>query len=457
MKDNAIKWLTELNPFDKVKGHTKIELTDVKTGKKQVIEKDNAFQAGVLASYMRSMGAYNNNPYANDTWAGQPIWRNLCGGIFCFADPIDNSGGEVEYMPAGNEMVANGAYMVNNAGTPIELGSYNEVESSTSGNDSVTFVYDWMTSQGNGTISCVCLTTEIGGYIGYGNKSGVAHSTRRSLTQNQSSNSTGSGIIYDNASWSFGYDFSTKEFSVTRTPLEISKGSIFDKIAEDTETYTYTGEITNKNTLNGSQFFWAYVGGGNILVWHAGANGFSSSEAASITPNETYYFLRFNLGTKTFTQCQITNTTGRSLLIGTLLGACAFDEQYAYFGGSGYWSSSFHCSAPIEVFNYLTGAHVTTLMSGLSTELNRPLGGRLTDEIMCLSNRIYDKTNDTLYEYNGSFPSYYQYNPELDAMVYSGCYKNPLILATINNLDTPVTKTAAQTMKITYTLTKASE
>lgn len=38
-----------------------------------------------------------------------------------------------------------------------------------------------------------------------------------------------------------------------------------------------------------------------------------------------------------------------------------------------------------------------------------------------------------------------------------GIYKNPLILSTINNLDTPVTKTAAQTMKITYTLFKATE
>jgi len=31
---------------------------------------------------------------------------------------------------------------------------------------------------------------------------------------------------------------------------------------------------------------------------------------------------------------------------------------------------------------------------------------------------------------------------------------NPLYLATINNLETPVQKTAAQTMKVTYTLTE---
>ena len=29
MKDKAIEWLMGLNPFDKVKGHTKIELTDI--------------------------------------------------------------------------------------------------------------------------------------------------------------------------------------------------------------------------------------------------------------------------------------------------------------------------------------------------------------------------------------------------------------------------------------------
>ena len=62
------------------------------------------------------------------------------------------------------------------------------------------------------------------------------------------------------------------------------------------------------------------------------------------------------------------------------------------------------------------------------------------------------------------------YNDYLDAFIYSASrqetynttpriwvFKNPLILATVNNLDTPVTKTAAQTMKITYTLSKASE
>jgi hypothetical protein len=34
---------------------------------------------------------------------------------------------------------------------------------------------------------------------------------------------------------------------------------------------------------------------------------------------------------------------------------------------------------------------------------------------------------------------------------------NPLLLYTINNLQTPVTKTADKTMKITYTITEVEE
>ena len=80
---------------------------------------------------------------------------------------------------------------------------------------------------------------------------------------------------------------------------------------------------------------------------------------------------------------------------------------------------------------------------------------------------MFDKIADTIYPTNGGNLLWGKYNPDTDALACThfnnwnyggtGMYKNPLILSTINNLDTPVTKTAAQTMKITYTLTKATE
>ena len=46
--------------------------------------------------------------------------------------------------------------------------------------------------------------------------------------------------------------------------------------------------------------------------------------------------------------------------------------------------------------------------------------------------------------------SRHQYNPYQAFLSYS-----PMFLTTINNLQSPVTKTGAQTMKVTYTLTEA--
>ena len=455
MKDKATEWLMGLNPFDKVKGHTKIELTDVKTGKKQIIEKDNAFQAGVLASYMRSMGAYNNNPYANSTWAGQPIWRNLCGGILCFRDAIDNSEDEVEYMPAGNEMVANGAYMVNNAGTPVELGSYNEVESSTSGNDSVTFVYDWLTSQGNGTISCVCLTTEIGGYIGYGNKSGTRASSKNFGTNQTSASNT--EIVYDNATWAFAVDNTNKKVTVYRRPFEITKGSIFDNIREDSFELSYEGSAS-------WEFHRAiYIGHGKAaLVFMANSGHYGGiSNGTTFSP-----LIIVDLVNKTASLKTITNTTGVTIVNRRYngVGVVGVDEQYIYY---------FAYDSPYTVWaiDYVSGtsASVNTGIAGSTEQTNQYHGGLLTPELFYAESCVWDKVNNTSYPINGG-GWYWQYNDDIDALVGSNMggtlnltwqsyfiRKNPLILATINNLETPVTKTAAQTMKITYTLSKATE
>lgn len=466
MKDKAIKWLTELNPFDKVKGHTKIELTDIHTGAKQIIEKDNAFQAGVLAQYMRSMGAYNNNPYANSTWAGQQIWRNLCGGIFCFRDPIDNSEDEVEYMPAGNEMVANGAYMVNNAGTPIELGSYNEVESSTSGNDSVTFVYDWMTHQGNGTISCVCLSTEIGGYIGYGNKSGVRASAKGLATNQSSAYRENWELHYKNYLYRFVIDQTNHVLKVYRRPEQVTKGSIFDNIEEDMTEVAYTGTVSGDGSFRHA----FYIGNGKVACCQFNYGG-------SISNGASYSFLIYDLETKTATVKTITNNTGHTLALISNSGYADDAYNLQVITEEGFYApsrSNWHIfRIDMSTNNFVDTGVVAPSNYSMDDWYGRQLGGILSDGLILLRGSdglwVYDTENGTSYPISST--SYgMSYNDDLDAFIYSASrqetynttpriwvYKNPLLLATINNLETPVTKTAAQTMKITYTLSKASE
>ena len=83
-----------------------------------------------------------------------------------------------------------------------------------------------------------------------------------------------------------------------------------------------------------------------------------------------------------------------------------------------------------------------------------------------ISPAIYDPVNDTWLPCNGyhyypsnSYPQqYYDVTANVNCLNHRyGVYKwnNPLYFATINNLNSPVTKTSAQTMKVTYTLTEA--
>ena len=61
-------------------------------------------------------------------------------------------------------------------------------------------------------------------------------------------------------------------------------------------------------------------------------------------------------------------------------------------------------------------------------------------------NYVYYSSGGSRYFYSGENGDMYNYS--------KGFSRNPFYLGTINNLGTPVTKTADKTMKITYTLTE---
>jgi hypothetical protein len=85
---------------------------------------------------------------------------------------------------------------------------------------------------------------------------------------------------------------------------------------------------------------------------------------------------------------------------------------------------------------------------------------------------VYDAVNDTVYPTNAivddnrsffiSAGNGVAYTDKETGLVFTrrhitsgmGCYYNPCFLATINNIQQPVTKNATQTMKVTYTLTE---
>ena len=149
-----------------MKGKTIIELKDVKTGAVKRVEHGNTFQTAVLEKLFKPMGALGLTMASVN--ANQ--WQTLVGGIMAFDKTIEVG---TQYPPQNVNMTANGAYNVVNNGNPTELGTWNASESSVS-KDEIVMTYDYSTSQGNGTINSVCLTSYNGGLAGIGNASNTA-------------------------------------------------------------------------------------------------------------------------------------------------------------------------------------------------------------------------------------------------------------------------------------------
>lgn len=446
----------------KIKGHTRIELTKVATGETKIIEHDNIFQSAIVAKQLRALGQANNNPFANSNWRALPLYRNLCGGIFLFRDQIDTTGGDVEYMPAGNLMVANGAFATENNGTPQELGSFNSIESSFSGSSAV-FVYDWGTSQGNGTISCVCLTSETGGYIGYGNNSGIA-ATARVLTVNQSTSALSNAQwFYNGYKYKFsGFDPTTNKAKITKRIDGVTKTSLFLDIDATEKEYTITGSPWYSGDSN-YMYFAKQISETKVVLLP------STGRGRYIASGATVNLMIYDCASDTISLQTINNTSGENVDLITSgrvdnasVNILGIDEN-----GNIYFSPQYRKDG----FIFAADGSFVARMTGEGT--NSGCGGRIAPGLILRidqsgSNlRMYDTSTGTDRPTNGAMSTNYNTfdsYPQIDALgmimqdyeAAPRLFKNPLYLATINNLDNAVTKDSTQTMKVIYTLTEAS-
>lgn len=152
-----------------IKGKTIFELTDVNTGEIEIIEDCNMITDG-LREFLDPCGSWGIYPFTNENVRNTAVRNTLTGGIFLFDSKLDEDVANT-YANASVKMVGNGALGISNGTSVTELGSYNSTESGVQADGSIKYVYDFLTSQANGTIQSVCLTSKVGGYMGYGNES----------------------------------------------------------------------------------------------------------------------------------------------------------------------------------------------------------------------------------------------------------------------------------------------
>ena len=168
--------------MSQIKGSTLIEVFDAKTNKKLYEQKDNniithAYEK-ILQDYRGKLG-YSMEKMFGDA---PSITHALFGGILLFGSVIPSD--ENHMLPTDEEMqsfVGCASHQGKVVGNPY-AGEFS-VEESEFTDDHAKFVYNFNTSEANGVINTICLTSSIGGYTGYKQKVQTEYPVERSYIQ----------------------------------------------------------------------------------------------------------------------------------------------------------------------------------------------------------------------------------------------------------------------------------
>lgn len=458
----------------KMHGHMTLILTDVHTGEKEVIEEDN-MMTNALQEHFKNLG-FLNFPNVNQN----NMVEELLGGVLGFDSEISENANNI-HCPAGVKMTFNGSIGILNNSAPTELGSYSPDESGWQNDGSYIQTYDYTTSQANGTINCVCLTGKDYGYIGEGNSiSNVPHNTKRNIYALQGTPTEFNGVIGDvfnvNLSDSSCYTFNVEDVEVEgetvkkgiirKYRLPITKLNI--KGTQAAPIVLSKIEISlSANYLANSSNIASQILGNKLLLW----NRFSTLTFWGT--NFTQYL--WTVTTSGMTEQTITNTTGETNLYG--MGEAIFTDSYAFFPKNYYDSEaergrqSISSSKTIYVLNRNSGsigvinntagydadasayanaygwdACSNSVDGRIITTSSSGRGGFMVDAVLMAAY----PTNST----NGT-PGIRHTVDKLVTLFHNAkrLYRDQTYIATINNLDTPVVKTAEKTMKVIYRIT----
>ena len=149
-----------------LKGITTIELTDIESGEVNVVQEEN-FITNALPRLCQPI-LRNQDTLATTLFRseGGISTEALLRGLLLFDSNLGESPNTV-IPPLGVKMVGHGGEGTY-AGSDLTLGSFNSNQSDLVSPNERTYVWDFTAEQANGIINSVCLTTQVGGQIGYG-------------------------------------------------------------------------------------------------------------------------------------------------------------------------------------------------------------------------------------------------------------------------------------------------
>lgn len=509
-----------------LKGLAEIELRDERTGETTYVKHENMLTNGLSVALTPQIGRYTY-PTGYQGGSGAPttdeqkmnynrsVMDHLLGGVFLFGETLQESAGNLE-MPLG-ALIGKGAHNAY-SGVDTRRGSYNESESGLQPDGSFRHVWDFTTTQANGTIRALALTTHAGGIQGDGTREWNSAQTAENVPiytmLNEGATGSGAYIKYpdgmDGSCFLFA-DYAKNRIYAIKNRYEITYngsgtnpdlyfknsgklhiveyGFPLSKISPFYDGYNLYREQEHEidvpaeyiASLGTSQVkLYSCVGGSYIYLYAGGMNYQTGKdikilrlrkdglEAGVVSfPNVTGTGLNFTGGmnyipdrlwlTDTHAYVSVTETGADgsyhsyvyrvSLSDGTDAARAELMDRdgnsingtFVFFGCRGR-----HIVMGLRFSNsYNTSTYYPLLLDPSTLETVYLNAANISSN----SNSIfhYEKLTEGLYLIVGSQTGgNFNFIPAID----------PCMLMTVNNLSAPVEKTAAQSIKVTYTITE---
>lgn len=470
-----------------MKGETIIELTDVNTGEVEVIREENMV-TNVLADFLSTNiegMMYKIYEQYYDTLTGLrntmfPICPNAIGGILLFSENLEENADNY-YAPSNNQCIGYASNDVNNTSNTMR-GSLNLNESG-SIDGGYKFVWDFTTSQANGTIAAVGLTHKNAGVCYMGDRYNIANKLICLSTKYTSV----SGVTYKlfsnmveiRGDYLYSIELTTNKeihlFKVRRSFMSVGlKDTLLeDRVIIEEDNFISSTEFVEKackgndtsyfDFIDGKNGYWYgftgsnYTDGSRIYYIKISKEDYSSEEGNFFINNLNFY----NTSYRPYSS----NIEGYRRRLGI-----AVRDEYLYLMGK---DRSF-----VIKININNTADILKIQLGFTSAFGEVMSSdrmdgvnmtQLNDWIICSDfmissdDKIYKTTNSRVEGHMATPP--YRVGPYLltytgeigngNVRVYKDLYLLTPYLATINNLSTAVVKTADRTMKITYILTES--
>ena len=454
-----------------LKGHTKLTLSNDLTGKVEEVVESNNMVTNAIASILA------HNWSALNTYSTMfPLWQ-LFGGVLCFANNITEDADNYN-IPSNltNSMTACAGQTAHYTADTYR-GNPNGYETVFS-DTNVKFVWDWSTSQGNGQISCVCLCPQTLGDNGLKPFSTMGNCWTPLNAQNTVFTGGNPHTYPSSRSQFLHYPISVSDDGQTGKVIYWS-GTTFEEITIKKDFFKFgimrgvndflevssrtatTRSFTKGNIFEDSSYYYCYA----------------------ITGAHAIQIDKISKADMTVTTADLSDLGGDALYTGSTaweaLNRCiprfAYDGRYLYLpnsSGNGFVGINPNNSADIQEISGTVSLGLSSYSSGGGTSYGRPIvlnqGLVYGDTYLINGANVYPKNIITIPYTNDTTPrTNFQNTIRKGASVWdypavsSGYYNRGqgaillgAFLSTINNLESSVSKSTSQVMKIEYTISE---